>query len=77
MHQVETYGSSCQNQPVEFARLPVPIGMASKCSSNPTVSSYDDRIGTRSIVGWPGESKCEGEDFVPGSTQETHMAGYP
>ena len=34
-------------------------------SIDPTVGAYDDRIWTRSIVGWPGVNHLEGEDFAP------------
>ncbi len=39
--------------------------MTSNCIIDPTVGSYDDRIWTRSIVGWPGVSHLEGDDFGP------------
>ena len=37
--------------------------MTSNCIIDPTVGAYDDRIWTRSIVGWPGVRHLEGEDF--------------
>lgn len=39
--------------------------MTSNCIIDPTVGAYDDRIWTRSIVGWPGVNHLEGEDFAP------------
>lgn len=51
-HLVGNYGSGWQNQQVEFARFHGPIVMTSNCIIDPTVGAYDDRIWTRSIVGW-------------------------
>ncbi len=62
-HLIGNYGSGWQNQQVEFARFPGPIVMTSNCIIDPTVGAYDDRIWTRSIVGWPGVNHLEGEDF--------------
>jgi hydroxylamine reductase len=69
-HLIGNYGSGWQNQQVEFARFPGPIVMTSNCIIDPTVGAYDDRIWTRSIVGWPGVNHLEGEDFsrlLPGA----------
>ncbi|EAW4528396.1 hydroxylamine reductase [Salmonella enterica] len=76
-HLVGNYGSGWQNQQVEFARFPGPIVMTSNCIIDPTVGSYDDRIWTRSIVGWPGVSHLEGDDFGPVIAQAQQMAGFP
>jgi hydroxylamine reductase len=38
--------------------------MTSNCIIDPTVGAYDDRIWTRSIVGWPGVNHLEGDDFT-------------
>ncbi|SUH10028.1 Hydroxylamine reductase [Salmonella enterica subsp. enterica] len=73
-HLVGNYGSGWQNQQVEFARFPGPIVMTSNCIIDPTVGSYDDRIWTRSIVGWPGVSHLEGDDFGPVIAQAQQMA---
>ncbi|MFV3243456.1 hydroxylamine reductase, partial [Klebsiella pneumoniae] len=59
-HLIGNYGSGWQNQQVEFARFPGPIVMTSNCIIDPTVGAYDDRIWTRSIVGWPGVNHLEG-----------------
>ena len=76
-HLIGNYGSGWQNQQVEFARFPGPIVMTSNCIIDPTVGAYDDRIWTRSIVGWPGVNHLEGEDFAPVITQAQQMAGFP
>ncbi|SQC38780.1 hydroxylamine reductase [Klebsiella pneumoniae] len=62
---------------MEFARFPGPIVMTSNCIIDPTVGAYDDRIWTRSIVGWPGVNHLEGEDFSPVIAQAQQMAGFP
>lgn len=76
-HLVGNYGSGWQNQQSEFARFPGPIVMTSNCIINPEVGSYTDRIWTRSIVGWPGVSHLEGDNFAPVITQAQQMAGFP
>ena len=76
-HLIGNYGSGWQNQQVEFARFPGPIVMTSNCIIDPTVGAYDDRIWTRSIVGWPGVNHLEGEDFSPVIAQAQQMAGFP
>ncbi|WP_395489286.1 hydroxylamine reductase [Cedecea davisae] len=76
-HLVGNYGSGWQNQQSEFARFPGPIVMTSNCIIDPTVGAYDDRIWTRSIVGWPGVSHLEGDNFGPVITQAQQMAGFP
>ncbi|MDV7106185.1 hydroxylamine reductase [Vibrio sp. TH_r3] len=62
-HLVGNYGSAWQNQQKEFANFPGAIVMTSNCLLNPNVGQYADRLFTRSIVGWPGVSHVEGDDF--------------
>ncbi len=62
-HLVGNYGSAWQNQQKEFANFPGAIVMTSNCLLNPNVGQYADRLFTRSIVGWPGVSHLEGDDF--------------
>lgn len=76
-HLVGNYGSGWQNQQDEFARFPGPIVMTSNCIIDPTPGSYNDRIWTRSIVGWPGVSHLEGDDFTPVIAQAQQLAGFP
>lgn len=76
-HLVGNYGSGWQNQQVEFARFPGPIVMTSNCIIDPYVGSYEDRIWTRSIVGWPGVNHLEGDDFSPVINQAQQLAGFP
>ncbi|MDO6582822.1 hydroxylamine reductase [Photobacterium sp. 2_MG-2023] len=62
-HLVGNYGSAWQNQQKEFANFPGAIVMTSNCLLNPNLGHYADRLFTRSIVGWPGVSHIEGDDF--------------
>ncbi len=39
--------------------------------------AYDDRIWTRSIVGWPGVRHLDGDDFSAVIAQAQQMAGFP
>lgn len=62
-HLAGNYGSAWQNQQKEFANFPGAIVMTSNCLLNPNVGQYADRLFTRSIVGWPGVSHVDGDDF--------------
>ncbi len=62
-HLVGNYGSAWQNQQKEFANFPGAVVMTSNCIIDPNVGNYSDRIFTRSIVGWPGVTHLEGDDF--------------
>ena len=76
-HLAGNYGSGWQNQQTEFARFPGPVVMTSNCIIDPTVGRYDERIWTRSIVGWPGVNHLEGDDFSPVIEQARQTAGFP
>ena len=76
-HLAGNYGSGWQNQQAEFARFPGPIVMTSNCIIDPTVGEYQQRIWTRSIVGWPGVNHLEGDDFSPVIAQAQAMDGFP
>lgn len=62
-HLVGNYGSAWQNQQSEFAEFPGAIIMTSNCIIDPFVGHYAERIFTRSIVGWPGVTHLENDDF--------------
>lgn len=62
-HLVGNYGTAWQNQQKEFAAFPGAIVMTSNCIIDPNVGNYGKRIFTRSIVGWPGVTHIEGDDF--------------
>ncbi len=76
-HLVGNYGSGWQNQQTEFARFPGPIVMTSNCIIDPLVGDYQQRIWTRSIVGWPGVNHLEGDDFSAVIDQAESMPGFP
>ncbi|GAA4898045.1 hydroxylamine reductase [Ferrimonas pelagia] len=66
-HLVGNYGTAWQHQQKEFANFPGAIVMTSNCLIDPEpgrgIEGYGDRLFTRSIVGWPGVTHLEGEDF--------------
>ena len=62
-HLVGNYGTAWQNQQKEFGAFPGSIVMTSNCIIDPNVGQYGARIFTRSIVGWPGVTHIEGNDF--------------
>ncbi len=76
-HLVGNYGTAWQNQQKEFAAFPGAIVMTSNCIINPDVGQYRDRIYTRSIVGWPGVTHLEGDDFSEVIAKAQSLAGYP
>ncbi|WP_437614310.1 hydroxylamine reductase [Erwinia sp. V71] len=75
-HLAGNYGSGWQNQQVEFAKFPGPVVMTSNCIIDPFVGSYNDRIWTRSIVGWPGVQHLEGNDLAPVIQQALQLPGF-
>ena len=76
-HLAGNYGSGWQNQQTEFARFPGPIVMTSNCIIDPNPGDYQQRIWTRSIVGWPDVNHLDGDDFAPVIAQAQTMAGFP
>ncbi|MEM6159841.1 hydroxylamine reductase [Erwinia sp. P6884] len=76
-HLIGNYGSGWQNQQEEFARFPGPVVMTSNCIIDPFVGNYQDRIWTRSIVGWPGVNHLENDDFSPVIAQAQALPGFP
>lgn len=76
-HLVANYGSGWQNQQAEFARFPGPVIMTSNCIIDPFRSHYQDRIWTRSIVGWPGVNHLDGDDFSAVIEQAQALSGFP
>ncbi|WP_338562547.1 hydroxylamine reductase [Erwinia sp. E_sp_B04_7] len=76
-HLVANYGSGWQNQQQEFARFPGPILMTSNCIIDPHKGEYQNRIWTRSIVGWPGVNHLEEDDFSALIAQAHQLNGFP
>ncbi len=75
-HLVGNYGSAWQNQQHEFAQFPGPVLMTSNCIINPNVGNYADRIFTRNIVGWPGVTHIEGDDFSVVIEKARELPGF-
>ncbi len=76
-HLVGNYGSAWQNQQKEFAAFPGPIVMTSNCLIDPNVGQYGERLFTRSIVGWPGVTHIEGDDFSQVIESALAQSGFP
>lgn len=76
-HLVGNYGSAWQNQQTEFAMFPGAIVMTSNCLIDPNVGDYADRLFTRSIVGWPGVTHIDGDDFSQVIACAKAQAGFP
>ncbi|MCL2913387.1 hydroxylamine reductase [Shewanella corallii] len=76
-HLVGNYGSAWQNQQREFATFPGAVVMTSNCIIDPNVGQYADRIFTRSIVGWPGVTHIEGDDFSLVVDRALSLDGFP
>ncbi|WP_368162605.1 hydroxylamine reductase [Aeromonas sp. s6] len=75
-HLVGNYGSAWQNQQKEFSNFPGAVVMTSNCIIDPNVGNYSDRIFTRSIVGWPGVTHLEGEDFSAVIAKAQALEGF-
>ncbi|EPU3918407.1 hydroxylamine reductase [Aeromonas hydrophila] len=75
-HLMGNYGSAWQNQQKEFANFPGAVVMTSNCIIDPNVGNYSDRIFTRSIVGWPGVTHLEGEDFSAVIAKAQALEGF-
>lgn len=75
-HLVGNYGTAWQNQQKEFTKFPGSIVMTSNCLVNPNAGQYGARIFTRSIVGWPGITHIEGDDFRAAIDSALAMPGF-
>lgn len=75
-HLVGNYGTAWQNQQKEFAAFPGAIVMTSNCLIDPNVGNYGDRIYTRSIVGWPGVTHIDGDDFSVAIDKALSLPGF-
>jgi hydroxylamine reductase len=58
------YGTAWQNQHKEFAAFPGPILMTTNCIQRPQ-ESYQGRIFTTGLVGWPGVTHVSNGEFGP------------
>jgi len=69
------YGTAWQNQRKEFAAFPGAILMTTNCIQNPQ-ETYRDNIFTTGLVGWPGVTHIENEDFTPVIEKALSMPGF-
>ncbi|MFW6373091.1 MAG: hydroxylamine reductase [Thermodesulfobacteriota bacterium] len=69
------YGTAWQNQTKEFAEFPGAILMTTNCLQKPQ-EAYKDRIFTTGLVGWPGVTHIDGEDFSPVIEKALELPGY-
>jgi len=63
-HLVGNYGGAWQQQREEFEAFPGAILMTTNCIQAPK-ESYQARIFTTSVAGWPGVRHITGRDFAP------------
>ena len=80
-HLAGNFGTAWQNQQKEFANLPAPILFTTNCLMPPR-PSYQDRVYTTSVVGYPGlrhiAADAQGhKDFSPLVRQALELGGYP
>ncbi|MDR3373643.1 MAG: hydroxylamine reductase [Ancalomicrobiaceae bacterium] len=61
-HLAGHFGGAWMKQQREFAEFPGPILMTTNCLMMP-FETYEGRLFTRSVVGWPGIAHIEGRDF--------------
>ena len=69
------YGSAWQNQAKEFDAFPGAILMTTNCIQKPR-GSYQDRIFTTGLVGWPGVNHIADKDFSPVIEKALEMPGF-
>jgi len=69
------YGSAWQNQAKEFDAFPGSILMTTNCIQKPR-GSYQDRIFTTGLVGWPGVNHVADKDFTPVIEKALEMPGF-
>ena len=69
------YGTAWQNQAREFDAFPGAIVMTTNCIQKPR-ESYQDRIFTTGLVGWPGVTHIADKDFAPAIEKALAMPGF-
>jgi len=69
------YGTAWQNQAKEFAAFPGAILMTTNCIQKPK-ETYQDNIFTTGLVGWPGVSHIEGDDYSAVVAKALEMPGF-
>lgn len=75
-HLRGNFGTAWQNQQKEFDNLPAPILFTTNCIM-PVKNSYNDRVYTTSVVGYPGMVHIgEDKDFSPIIKKSLELKGY-
>ncbi|MBI5634629.1 MAG: hydroxylamine reductase [Nitrospirae bacterium] len=75
-HFAGHYGTAWQNQQKEFAQFPGAIVMTTNCIQKP-LETYQDNIFTSGLVGWPGVTHIQGQDFTPAIEKALSLPGFP
>ncbi|MBW2157908.1 MAG: hydroxylamine reductase [Deltaproteobacteria bacterium] len=69
------YGTAWQNQAKEFDAFPGAILMTTNCIQKPR-DSYNDKIFTTGLVGWPGVSHIADKNFAPVIEKALDLPGF-
>ncbi|MFA5073195.1 MAG: hydroxylamine reductase [Nitrospirota bacterium] len=70
------WGTAWQNQHKEFGAFPGAIVMTTNCLQKPQ-GSYQDRIFTTGLTGWPGIPHLANHDFKPAINRARALPGFP
>ncbi len=74
-HLYGNFGTAWQNQQKEFPEFPGPVVMTTNCIREPR-ESYLSSIYTREMVGWPGATHIEGDDYSEVIDKALSMSGF-
>ncbi|MDX2499319.1 MAG: hydroxylamine reductase [Deltaproteobacteria bacterium] len=69
------YGTAWQNQAKEFDAFPGAILMTTNCIQKPR-DSYQGRLFTTGLVGWPGVNHIDDKNFAPVIDKALEMPGF-
>ena len=69
------YGTAWQNQNTEFAHFPGAVVMTTNCLQKPH-DSYKDNVFTCGVVGWPGVTHIENNDYSPAIKRALELPGF-
>ena len=69
------YGTAWQNQAKEFDAFPGAILMTTNCIQKPR-DSYNDKIFTTGLVGWPGVAHIADKNFAPVIEKALELPGF-
>ena len=69
------YGTAWQNQAKEFADFPGAILMTTNCIQEPA-ETYQDNIFTAGLVGWPGVTHIDDQNFAPVIEKALALPGF-